>query len=144
VAAQAEVRRLGVPPTPEGIRAARYHLGRLSQDHPAGGCVALRDFFYLSGCRDMLFQVREHRFTLPRIAAALVAAGARGVRAPIDRCARSCPGCSQRARLRALQRDGSAARVERLGDRADDDAGGATDAAHAARPPPAGIGYVRR
>ena len=71
VAAQAEVRRMDVPPTPAGIRAARAFLGGLPQDHPAYGCTALRDFYYLSGCRDMLFHVREHRFTVPRIAAAL-------------------------------------------------------------------------
>lgn len=71
VAAQDEVRRLGVPPTPAGIRAARAHLAGLPPDHPARGCIALRDFFHTSGCRDMLFHVREHRFTLPRIAATL-------------------------------------------------------------------------
>jgi len=71
VAAQAEVRRMGVPPTPAGIREARAYLGSLSQDHPAYGCTVLRDFYYLSGCRDMLCHVREHRFTAPRIAAAL-------------------------------------------------------------------------
>ena len=71
VAAQAEVRRMGVPPTPAGIRAARAYLGGLSQDHPASGCTVLQDFYYLSGCRDMLFHVQEHRFTVPRIAAAL-------------------------------------------------------------------------
>lgn len=71
VAAQAEVQGMGVPPTPAGIRAARALLGGLPQDHPARGCTVLRDFYYLSGCRDMLFHVREHRFTVPRIAAAL-------------------------------------------------------------------------
>ena len=71
VAAQAEVRGLGVPPTPAGIRAARAHLGGLPQDHPARACTILRDFSYSSGCRDMLFHVQEHRFTVPRIAAAL-------------------------------------------------------------------------
>lgn len=71
VAAQAEVRDMGMPPTPAGIRAARAHLGGLPQDHPAFGCTVLRDFYYLSGCRDMLFHVQEHRFTVPRIAAAL-------------------------------------------------------------------------
>ncbi len=35
------------------------------------GCTVLPDFYYGSGCRDLLFHVREHRFTLPRIAAAL-------------------------------------------------------------------------
>jgi len=29
------------------------------------------DFYYMSGCRDMLFHVIEHRFTLPDIAAFL-------------------------------------------------------------------------
>ena len=71
VAAQAEVRRMGVPPTPAGIRAARAYLGSLPQDDPAAGCTVLRDFYYLSGCRDMLFHVQEHRFTVPGIAAAL-------------------------------------------------------------------------
>jgi len=71
VAAQAEVRDMGVPPTPAGIRAARAYLGSLPQDHPAFGCTVLRDFYYLSGCRDMLFHVQEHRFTVPRITAAL-------------------------------------------------------------------------
>ena len=71
VAAQAEVRALGVPPTPEGIRAARAHIMGLPQDHPARGCTVLPDFFYASGCRDMLFHVREQRFTLLRVAAAL-------------------------------------------------------------------------
>jgi SAM-dependent methyltransferase len=71
VAAQAEARALGVPPTPAGIRAARTHIGGLPEDHPAFGCVVLPDFYYLSGCRDMLFHVRERHFTLPRIADAL-------------------------------------------------------------------------
>ena len=69
--AQEAVRRLGLPPTPEGIRAARSHLAGLPQDDPARDCTLLPDFFHASGCRDMLFHVREHRFTLPRIAAAL-------------------------------------------------------------------------
>ena len=30
-----------------------------------------RDFFSLSNCRDLLFHVQEHRFTLPQIEAAL-------------------------------------------------------------------------
>lgn len=71
VAAQDEVRAMGVPPTPAGIRAARARLGSLPHDHPAAGCAVLRDFYHTSGCRDMLFHVQEHRFTVPRIAAAL-------------------------------------------------------------------------
>jgi len=71
VAAQEEVRGMGVPPTPAGIRAARARLGSLPPDHPAAGCAVLRDFYHTSGCRDVLFHVQEHRFTVPRIAAAL-------------------------------------------------------------------------
>ena len=70
-AAQAEVRALGLPPTPRGIRAARAHLAGLPSGHPARDCLLLRDFSYLSGCRDLLFHVREQHFTLPRIAAVL-------------------------------------------------------------------------
>jgi SAM-dependent methyltransferase/tetratricopeptide (TPR) repeat protein len=75
-AAQVEVRRMRVRPTPAGIRAARARLAGLREDHPARGCAALRDFFYLSGCRDMLFHVQEHRFTIPGIGAALDELGA--------------------------------------------------------------------
>ena len=96
VAAQAEVRDMGVPPTPAGIRAARAHLGSLPQDHPAAGCTVLRDFYYLSGCRDMLFHVQEHRFTVPRITAALDELGltflAFDVEAPLRRLYRTLFG----------------------------------------------------
>ena len=33
--------------------------------------VAWRDFYSLSGCRDLLFHVTEHRFTIPMIEDAL-------------------------------------------------------------------------
>ena len=33
----------------------------------------IKDFFSLSDCRDLLFHVQEHRFTLPQIGAALQA-----------------------------------------------------------------------
>lgn len=68
-AAQREVANFA--PTIEGIRQAREHLVSLPADHPARGAMVLRDFYYASGCRDMLFHVQEHHFTIPRIAAAL-------------------------------------------------------------------------
>ena len=37
--------------------------------------VRIEDFFSLSGCRDMLFNVQEHRFTLPQIAASVAELG---------------------------------------------------------------------
>lgn len=33
--------------------------------------VGARDFYSMSGCRDLLFNVMEHRFTIPEIAAFL-------------------------------------------------------------------------
>jgi hypothetical protein len=33
--------------------------------------TGMRDFYSMSGCRDLLFNVMEHRFTIPRIAAFL-------------------------------------------------------------------------
>ena len=40
--------------------------GRRFQNVAASG-----DFFSTSGCRDLLFHVQEHRFTIPQIAAFL-------------------------------------------------------------------------
>lgn len=77
VAAQQWVRERGLPPTAEGIREARRQLAALPQDHPAWGSTTVRDFYYLSGCRDLLFHVQEHRFTLARIAEILPDLGLR-------------------------------------------------------------------
>lgn len=54
-----------------GIRRARAHLMSLPADHPARGAMLLRDFYHTSGCRDLLFHVQEHQFTIPQIVAAL-------------------------------------------------------------------------
>ena len=43
----------------------------LPLDDPARDCTRLPDFYCTSGCRDMLFHVREHDFTLTEIAADL-------------------------------------------------------------------------
>jgi SAM-dependent methyltransferase len=61
--------------TADGIRACRAEI--LSrQDDPLLARVARGgDFYSLSGCRDLLFHVQEHRFTLPRIAALLADLG---------------------------------------------------------------------
>ena len=73
--AQADVRRAGWQPTPAGIRQARAYIMELPREHPGRDCTRLGDFYSLSGCRDMLFHVREHNFTLPELAAALDAVG---------------------------------------------------------------------
>ena len=64
-AARAFVSEQGFPPTPDGIRGARQALAAA----PAHAAIALRrDFFTVSECRDLLFHVEEHCFTLPGVA----------------------------------------------------------------------------
>ncbi len=77
VAAQEWVRERRIPPTPEGIRQARQELAALPQDDPAWGATTVRDFYYLSGCRDLIFHVQEHRFTITKIAELLPQLGLR-------------------------------------------------------------------
>ncbi len=55
----------------DGMRACRADLRTLPVQHPARGVLAFGDFFAASPCRDLLFHVQEHRFTLPQLAAAL-------------------------------------------------------------------------
>jgi len=65
VAARRAIASLGIEPTPDGIRRLR----RLVLDAPAGTddwratVRRFTDFFTLSGCHDLLFNVLEHRFT---------------------------------------------------------------------------------
>ncbi len=65
VRARAFIAQRGFEPTPQGIRAARAAL----RATPAFEKVtALRDFHGMNECRDLLFHVQEHRYSLPRIA----------------------------------------------------------------------------
>ncbi len=65
VAARRAIAALAIEPTPAGIRRLR----RLVLDAPADAqdwrttVRRFTDFFTLSGCRDLLFNVLEHRFT---------------------------------------------------------------------------------
>ena len=61
----------GLAPTPTGIRQARATIMELPPGSPERDCTRLGDFYFLSGCRDMLFHVRERSFTLPEISEAL-------------------------------------------------------------------------
>jgi SAM-dependent methyltransferase len=70
VAARALIRERGYADTADGIRQCRQHL--LSSDDPIlQEVTTFRDFFAMSECRDLLFNVQEQRFTLPQIKAAL-------------------------------------------------------------------------
>ncbi len=68
-AARAFVAAHGFRATADDIRAGRQALIR------SGHALPYRDFASISGCRDLLFNVMEHQFTLPRIAAFLAAEG---------------------------------------------------------------------
>jgi SAM-dependent methyltransferase len=61
----------GFEATPQGIRAARQAIFALDPGHPARPVVGELDFYSLSGCRDLLFNVQERTYRLPEIAALL-------------------------------------------------------------------------
>ena len=57
----------GFEPTPDGIRACRAALRERAEDELFGKIVRNEDFYSMSGCRDLLFHVQEHRFELPQV-----------------------------------------------------------------------------
>ncbi len=71
VAARELIAEQGFEPTSEGLSACRQFIIGLPDDHPARAVVRDRDFYTSSTLRDLVFHVQEHRFTLPRIAAAI-------------------------------------------------------------------------
>ena len=64
----------GFSATPAGIRACR---AALVADESFASIVRNEDFYSMSGCRDLLFHVQEHRFTLLQIRAMIAALGLR-------------------------------------------------------------------
>jgi SAM-dependent methyltransferase len=67
-AARALIAAKGWRPDANGIRACR---AALRQDPRYARITANEDFYSMSGCRDLLFHVQEHRLTLPQIAGML-------------------------------------------------------------------------
>ncbi|MEE8173224.1 MAG: methyltransferase domain-containing protein, partial [Alphaproteobacteria bacterium] len=57
------------------IREFRHEIFAMPDNAPLKRVLSLRDFFTLSECRDLLFHVEEHRFTLPEIGQCLDALG---------------------------------------------------------------------
>jgi tetratricopeptide (TPR) repeat protein/SAM-dependent methyltransferase len=66
VATRAFIAEQGYEPTAEDIRRCRQDL--LDAGERFKNVTASGDFFSVSGCRDLLFHVQEHRLTIPRIA----------------------------------------------------------------------------
>src|SRR5581483_5293785 len=71
VEARAFIASRGFTPTADGIRACRQEIMRGGERLRWAGLTNVSDFFSMSGCRDMIFNAMEHRFTLPRIKAFL-------------------------------------------------------------------------
>ncbi|MFN2646463.1 MAG: class I SAM-dependent methyltransferase [Burkholderiales bacterium] len=65
------IAREGFEATPAGIRRCRAAILAATGDELLASVVRNEDFYSLSGCRDLLFHVQEHRFRLPQIAAML-------------------------------------------------------------------------
>ena len=68
---------LDIPATREGIQKLRQAIYSLPDDHPARGVIKFSDFYSFSGCRDMLFHVQEHNYTVPEIFDLIDASGLR-------------------------------------------------------------------
>ena len=57
----------GYRPSAEDIRRCRQELTSFGDDTPLKRATEWSDFFSTSTCRDLLFHVQEHQFTLPEI-----------------------------------------------------------------------------
>ena len=68
VAARAFIAEHGYGPSPDDIRRCRQEL-MASGEH--AGLAARGDFYGIHECRDLLFHVQEHRYSLPEIRAML-------------------------------------------------------------------------
>jgi hypothetical protein len=65
VAARALIAQRGYSASADDIRRCRDEIMALDDDAPLKQVTAFCDFYSLSECRDLLFHVREHRFTIP-------------------------------------------------------------------------------
>jgi hypothetical protein len=68
VAARALIAERGYSSSAEDIRRCRHELAGSGDRAPLSNVVNRLDFFSTSRCRDLLFHVQEHQFTLPEIA----------------------------------------------------------------------------
>lgn len=74
VKARAHIDREGYPASFDGVRALRRDLMLREQPELEAVMSPASDFWTTSDCRDLLFHVNEHRFTLPQISSMLRAA----------------------------------------------------------------------
>lgn len=67
IACREDIGRRQLESSAERIRAYRAELKAASADDPRRGAMTFADFYSLSECRDLLFHVQEHQFTLPKL-----------------------------------------------------------------------------
>lgn len=67
VAARKLIKENKLEATYEGIREARELIMSLPENHPAYPVIMRRDFYSTSSCRDLIFHVQEHRFTIQQL-----------------------------------------------------------------------------
>ena len=77
VAARQFIAARGYAATPADIRRARQDMLGDADPGLSATLAGFRDFFATSECRDLLFHVQEHRFTLPQIEQAIAELGVR-------------------------------------------------------------------
>ena len=75
VAARSFIAERGYVSNAAGIRQCRQDLMSLADGASLKRVTEFSDFYVTSECRDLLFHVQEHRFTLPRIKEILAAFG---------------------------------------------------------------------
>jgi tetratricopeptide (TPR) repeat protein/SAM-dependent methyltransferase len=68
VAARDFIAERGYRPTADDIRRCRQELLDCADGTPLKNVTVRQDFFSVSGCRDLLFHIQEHRLNLPGIA----------------------------------------------------------------------------
>jgi SAM-dependent methyltransferase len=75
IAGRSLIAEKGYSTSPEDIRRCRQDIIAMAEDgdNEMAKICNRYDFFSLSVCRDLLFHIQEHRFTLPQILAALQA-----------------------------------------------------------------------
>jgi SAM-dependent methyltransferase/tetratricopeptide (TPR) repeat protein len=68
IAARAFIAERGYSSSEDDVRRCRHELAGAADRVPLSNVVSRLDFYSTSRCRDLLFHVQEHQFTLPEIA----------------------------------------------------------------------------
>ncbi len=71
------IRERAWTPVETDIRAFRAHVMALPEGEPLAALRESADFYSLSGCRDLVFHVQEHRYTPPLLGELIAGAGLR-------------------------------------------------------------------